>query len=40
MHSLTKNLFQLNVFVTNIEQTPYFLKFDLNINNFAVLLHV
>ena len=40
MYSLTKNLFPQSVFVTDLEQTPpLFLRSDLNINNFAVLLH-
>ena len=39
MHSLTTNLFRQSVFVADLEQTPFFLKSDLNINNFAVLLH-
>ena len=39
MDSLTKNLFLSRVFITEWEQTPFFLKSDLNINNFAVLLH-
>ena len=40
MYSLTKNLFRLSVFVIDLEQTPFFLKSDLSINNFAVLLHL
>ena len=41
MHSLTKNLFWQNVFVIDLEETPFFLKFDLNIKNFfAVLLRL
>ena len=40
MHSLTKNMIALSVFVRDLEQTPYFLKPDLNINDFAVLLSV
>ena len=40
MYSLTKNLFQLSVFVKDLEQTSFFLKSDLSINNFAVLLHL
>ena len=39
MHSLTKNLFWQNIFVADLEQTPFFLRSDLNINNFAVLYH-
>ena len=39
MDSLTKNVFPSSFFVINLEQTPFFLKSDLNINNFAVLLH-
>ena len=39
MHSLTRNLFQYSFSVTDLEQTPFFLKSDLNINNFAILLH-
>ena len=38
IHSLTKTLYQ-SVFITDLEQTPFFLKSDLNINNFDVLLH-
>ena len=33
MHSLTENFFWQSVFVTDLEQTPFFLKSDLNINN-------
>ena len=39
MHSLTKNMLQYSVFVADLEQTPFFLKSDLNISNFAVLLN-
>ena len=40
MYWLTKNLFPLSVFVTDLEQTPpFFLKSDLSINDLAVLLH-
>ena len=38
MHSLTKNLLRQSVFVVDLEQTPFFLKSYLNINNIAVLL--
>ena len=38
MHSLTKNVVRQSVFVTNLEQIPFLLKFDLNITNFAVLV--
>ena len=39
MYLLAKNLFRQSVFVTDLEQTPFLLKCDLNINNLAVLLH-
>ena len=29
----------MSVFVVDLEQTPFFLRSDLNINNFAVLFH-
>ena len=38
IHSLNKNFFRQSFFVTDLRQTPFFLKYDLNINNFAVLL--
>ena len=40
MHSLTKNLLRQSVFVADLEQTPFFLKSDLNIKHcsfFALL---
>ena len=36
----TKNLLQKSFFVANSEKTPFLLKSDLNINNFALLLRV
>ena len=38
IHSLNKPFFRQSFFVTDLQQTPFFLKYDLNINNFAVLL--
>ena len=38
LRALTKILSLQNAFVTNLEQTSFFLKCDLNINNFVVLL--
>ena len=38
IHSLNKHFFRQSFFVTDLQQTPFFLKYDLNINNFAVLL--
>ena len=37
MRSPTKNLFLQSVLVADIEQTPFLLKSNLNINNFDVL---
>ena len=39
IHPLTKSLFQYSIFVTDLEQPPFFLRSGLNINNFAVLYH-
>ena len=39
MYLLTKHLFGQSVFATDLEQTPFFLKSDLKINDFTVLLH-
>ena len=39
MYSLTKTLVGQNISVTELEQTPFSLKSDLNINNFTVLLY-
>ena len=39
MRSLTKNLFRESIFVADLEQTPFFLRSDLKIDNFAVLYH-
>ena len=38
IHSLTKNLFRESIFVADLEQTPFFLKSDISIYNFAVFL--
>ena len=38
-NSHNDKLIRQSIFVTDLEQTPFFLKSDLNINNFAVLLH-
>ena len=34
-----QTVYRKSDFVKDLEQTPFFLKSDLNINNFAVLFH-
>ena len=40
MRSFTQNLFPYSIFVKDLEQISYFLKSDLNIIHFPVLLHL